>query len=181
MLATVEPVLDTLKFGIALAFVGGGIGLLASQLGNVIQSSVDARARGEAGGLQYTATNLGSSLGTALIGAILLTGLLTSTQNYVADNPAITDEVKEEFGVAIQGGVPFIPSSDVQDQLTAAGVPSDEVDAIVESYEQSQVDALRVSFAALAILTVIGFWFTRKLPTERLGEGEVDEETVPAL
>jgi hypothetical protein len=49
------------------------------------------------------------------------------------------------------------------------------VDAIVEGYEDSQVDALRVAFAAVASLVVLGFWFTRKLPTERLGE---EEETL---
>ena len=48
---------------------------MASQLGNVVQSSVDASGRGEAGGLQYTGQQLGSSLGVALIGAIVLTGL----------------------------------------------------------------------------------------------------------
>ena len=60
-------------------------------------------------------------------------------------------------------------------------MPPDEVDAIVDSYEESQVNALRVAFAALASLVVIGFWFTRKLPTERLGEGdEVTAEGVAA-
>jgi MFS family permease len=174
MLAAVELQLETVQFGIALAFVGAGIGLLASQLGNVIQSSVDAKARSEAGGLQYTATNLGSSMGTALIGAILLTGLLVSTNTYVAHDPRISDEVRQDVGVAIQGGVPFIPSDDVRRALVDAGVPAPEADAIAEGYEESQVDALRVALAAVAGLTVLGFWFTRALPTERIGEGEED-------
>jgi hypothetical protein len=40
-----------------------------SQLGNVIMSSVAPTKSSEAGGLQGTARNLGSSLGTAIIGA----------------------------------------------------------------------------------------------------------------
>ena len=40
--------------------------MLASQLGNVVQSSVDASGRAEAGGLQYTGQQLGSSFGVAL-------------------------------------------------------------------------------------------------------------------
>ena len=180
MLATIEPELDTVRFGIALAFVGAGIGLLASQLGNVIQSAVDARARSEAGGLQYTATNLGSSLGTALIGAILLTGLLVSTNSYVTTDPRISDEVKDELGIAIQGGVPFIPSADVHQALTDAGVPESEVEAVVEGYEDSQVDALRVAFAAVATLVVFGFWFTRNLPGGMLGEEDDEIAARPA-
>ena len=40
---------------------------LLSQLGNVTQSAVGDPDRSEAGGLQYTAQQLGSSQGTALI------------------------------------------------------------------------------------------------------------------
>ena len=54
-----------------LALFGIGAGLLLSQLGNVIMSSVDPSKTNEAGGLQGTAQNLGASLGTALIGAVL--------------------------------------------------------------------------------------------------------------
>jgi Na+/melibiose symporter-like transporter len=178
MLASVEPDLNTAQFGLALAFVGAGIGLLASQLGNVIQSSVESKERSEAGGLQYTATNLGSSLGTAFIGAVLLTGLLVSVNNYVGSDPRISDQVAEDVGVAVQGGVQFVPADDVREAAVAAGIPPDEVDAIVEDYEESQVDALRVAFAALAVLIVLGFWFTRNLPTALLGEEEIIE--VPA-
>ena len=86
LLGTIEPELDTPAFGFAMAALGIGLGLIASQLGNVIQSSVDASGRGEAGGLQYTAQQLGSSLGVALIGAIVLTVLATTFTQQVADD-----------------------------------------------------------------------------------------------
>ena len=179
MVGVVEVDLDTVQFGIALAFFGAGIGFLASQLGNVIQSSVDTRARSEAGGLQYTATNVGSSLGTAFIGAVLMTGLLASTNTYIANDDRISDEVQDQVGVAIQHGVPFVSTEDAQDVLVEAGVPSAEAAAIVDGYEQAQVDALRVAFAAVAAITVLGFWFTRNLPTALLGREEEPEETPP--
>ena len=65
----------TSSFAWSMAVLGVGMGLLASQLGNVVQSSVDASGRGEAGGLQFTGQQLGSSLGVALLGAIVLSGL----------------------------------------------------------------------------------------------------------
>ena len=172
MLATVQADLETVQFGIALAFVGAGIGLLASQLGNVIQSSVDTRARSEAGGLQYTATNLGSSLGTALIGAILLTGLVASVNDHIGNDPRISDEVKSQAGIALEGGVGFVPASDIESAALAAGVSPEEASAIADDYASSQEDALRVAFAALASLILLGFLFTRNLPTTLLGEGE---------
>jgi hypothetical protein len=38
LLATIDPNLDTLEFGIAMAVLGVGMGLVVSQLGNVVQS-----------------------------------------------------------------------------------------------------------------------------------------------
>ena len=55
--------------------LGVGLGLMISQLGNVIQSSVEESRRNEAGGLQFTGQQLGSALGVAFIGAIVLAGL----------------------------------------------------------------------------------------------------------
>ena len=80
LLATIEPELDNPSFAWSMAVLGVGMGLIASQLGNVVQSSVDASGRGEAGGLQFTGQQLGSSLGVALLGAIVLSGLTTDVR-----------------------------------------------------------------------------------------------------
>ncbi len=65
LLATIKPDLADAAFALSMALLGVGMGLVASQLGLVVQSSVDASGRGEAGGLQYTGQQLGSSLGVA--------------------------------------------------------------------------------------------------------------------
>ena len=85
LLATIEPELDDADFAVAMAVLGVGMGLIVSQLGNVVQSAVGDRDRSEAGGLQYTAQQLGSSLGTALIGAVLISGLVGAFTANVAD------------------------------------------------------------------------------------------------
>jgi len=77
MLGTLDVELNDTGFKLALALIGAGAGLLASQLGNVIMSSVAPDQTSEAGGLQGTAQNLGSSLGTAIIGAVALSALLS--------------------------------------------------------------------------------------------------------
>ena len=74
-MATIDPDLNGAALAISLAFFGAGVGLIVSQLGNVVMSSVGEDKASEAGGLQGAAQSLGSSLGTALIGAILLAGL----------------------------------------------------------------------------------------------------------
>ena len=63
LLATIRPTLSNAGFALGMAVLGIGMGLMVSQLGNVVQSSVDDSGRSEAGGLQYTGQQLGSSLG----------------------------------------------------------------------------------------------------------------------
>ena len=71
LVGTIDLELNETGFALSLALFGIGAGLLMSQLGNVIMSSAPPEKTNEAGGLQGTAQNLGASLGTALIGAVL--------------------------------------------------------------------------------------------------------------
>ena len=84
LLYFLDPQLSGWGFGVGLALLGAGLGLLASQVGNVIMSSVEPKRGGEAGGLQGTSLNLGASLGVALVGSILLATLATNFTHEVA-------------------------------------------------------------------------------------------------
>ena len=91
LVGTVDVELNETGFAFALALFGIGAGLLLSQLGNVIMSSVDPAKSNEAGGLQGTAQNLGASLGTALIGAVLIAGLTTGFVTRIEQTPRAAD------------------------------------------------------------------------------------------
>ena len=87
LLATIQPTLSDAGFAIGMAVLGIGMGLMISQLGNVIQSSVEESGRSEAGGLQFTGQQLGSALGVAFIGSIVLIGL---TNTFISHRRAAT-------------------------------------------------------------------------------------------
>ena len=74
---------------IPMALMGLGIGALASQLGAVTVSAMPDDQSAEVGGLQNTFTNFGASLGTALVGAVLIGSLTTGFIAGVTNNPAI--------------------------------------------------------------------------------------------
>ena len=93
--ATIDVELNGAGFAFALALFGVGAGLLLSQLGNVIMSSVDPPQTNEAGGLQGTAQNLGASLGTALIGAVLMPGY-SGFVSRIEENPAATGRSEQD-------------------------------------------------------------------------------------
>jgi EmrB/QacA subfamily drug resistance transporter len=170
LLGTIEPELDNVPFLIAMGFLGVGMGLVVSQLGNVVQSSVSDSERSEAGGLQNTAQQLGSSLGTALLGAIVITGLLTAFGSNVASDQRISDRVEEAVQVQLSAGGSFVSASEVGDAAAAARVPPRQAEAIVSNYEDAQLQALKLAFLAAAILALGSFWFTRRLPVRRFDE-----------
>jgi Na+/melibiose symporter-like transporter len=164
LLGTIEPEIDTTPFAIAMAVFGVAMGLIVSQLGNVVQSAVGEDDRGEAGGLQYTSQQLGASLGTALIGAIVISGLAASFQADVEANPQISAAAKEEVGVRLESGVSFVSSAQVRDAAEEEGLPQAEVNAIVDHYADSQLFALKTGLLVAALLSAAAFLFTSSLP-----------------
>jgi MFS family permease len=184
LLGTIEPELDNGAFLAAMGVLGVGMGLIVSQLGNVVQSSVSDRERSEAGGLQNTAQQLGSSLGTALLGAIVISGLLAAFSGKVADHPELSQGVKERIEVQLSAGGSFVAAQEVQASAEQAGLPPGEVEALVESYEEAQLSSLKLAFLVAGFLVVAAFLATGRLPARRfeeLGEpGPGPGDAVPA-
>ena len=132
LLATVKPKLRDAGFAVSMGILGVGMGLIVSQLGNVVRSSVDASGRGEAGGLQYTGQQLGSSLGVALIGAIVLTGLTSAFVTTVGSDQRISAEVSAQVGVAVESGIDFVSADQVHAAAEQAGRDQATTAALVE-------------------------------------------------
>ena len=173
LLATIDVELRQTLFAAALALVGIGVGLLASQLGNVIMSSVDRSQTNQAGGLQGTAQNLGASLGTALIGAILLGGLTAGFVERIEQNESLPSDLRATIAErAAATGLQIVPLVEVRVLLAEAGIDPAEADAIAADYGAAQLQGLRVALGAVALFAVLATWFTRKLPGRRLTEIE---------
>jgi MFS family permease len=164
LLATIQPDLADAGFAISMAVLGIGMGLMASQLGNVVQSSVDASGRGEAGGLQYTGQQLGSSLGVALIGAIVLAGLTGVFVTKIEDDPRISDEIAAQVSVAAGTGIDFVAADEVDAAAREAGLDEATSQAIVDDYEEAQLQALKAGLLAAGLLAFLSLAFTRELP-----------------
>jgi MFS family permease len=164
LVGTINVELDETDFGIALAVFGVGAGLLLSQLGNVIMSAVDPAKTNEAGGLQGTAQNLGASLGTALIGAVLIAALSNGLVERLEQNPAVPADVRAQVAEIAQRGVPIIAVDDAEQALRDAGLPAAQATAIADDYGAAQLHGLKRAIGAVAVFALLGLWFTRRLP-----------------
>jgi Major Facilitator Superfamily len=147
-----------------MLLAGLGIGALASQLGAVTVSSVPDERSGEVGGLQNTVTNLGASIGTALAGAVLISGLTSSFFANIAENPDVPDQIVSEAEVQLTSGVPFISDSDLETALDDADVEPSVADAIVDENASARIAGLRAALAVLGLFSILAVVAARRLP-----------------
>jgi len=164
LVRTIDVELNETGFKLALALFGVGAGLMMSQLGNVIMSSAPPGKTNEAGGLQGTAQNLGASLGTALIGSVLLTGLLTGFTSRIAENPALSESVRAEITAATEQGIDIVTTEQANAAAISAGLSPTEADAATADYADAQLEALKKAMLAVALLALLSLLFTRRLP-----------------
>ena len=153
-----------------MGVLGVGMGLIVSQLGNVVQSAVGDADRSEAGGLQNTAQQLGSSLGH---------GAARRGRDHRPDRRLLRQRRRrptrpgrrEAAGRDPAGrSGSFVSSDQVRAGAARAGVDSETVDALVEDYEDAQLNALKTAFLFAAFIVLASFWATRRLPTRRFDE-----------
>jgi MFS family permease len=164
LLQTIDVDLKGTSFAIALAIFGVGAGLLLSQLGNVIMSSADPQKVNEAGGLQGTAQNLGASLGTALIGSILIAALSSGFIANLEDNPKVSEPVRAQVTETAQKGIPVVSVEDVEQAARDAGAPPQEAQALADDYGDAELRALKRAMGAVGVFALLALWFTRHLP-----------------
>lgn len=174
--AGMDPGTDARVVAIPMLLMGAGLGALASQLGAVTVSAVPESRSAEVGGLQNTASYLGASLGTALIGSVLIATLTSSVLDGIENNPAVPDSVQQQAGTELADGVPFLSDTQLRTALTEAGVDDSTVDAVVSVNSSARLDALHTAFAVTALLAVVALPGTRRIPKRPVTEPDTDPE-----
>lgn len=174
LLSSISPELTSPLFSISLAGFGAGIGLVVSQLGNVTMSAVDETRSSEVGGLQGAAQSLGNSLGTALIGAILLAGLTTGFDDRIRADEGIPDQVEAQIVNGTEEGVPMVSQPTVEATVQKAGLPPDQAERVVDAYGDAQIDALKRALLGASFFALVAVWLAGDLPRVPLASGEAD-------
>ncbi|QBJ96290.1 MFS transporter [Rhodococcus sp. ABRD24] len=167
-----SPGADAEVVAIPMVLMGLGLGALASQLGAVTVSAVPDSRSAEVGGLQNTATNLGASLGTALIGSVLIATLSASVIAGIENDPRVPDSVRSQATTELTGGVPFLSDTQLRTALDGASVDPTVADAVVEANSDARLEALQGAFSVAALLAVSALFFTGRLPRRAPGDPE---------
>jgi len=165
---TIDPELKSLPLLTGMFVLGAGLGLLASQLGNINLGSVDKRHSSEVGGMQGTAQNLGQSLGTAIVGSILIMSLTTGFTASITSSNNVPANVKSDISAQSTKGIPVVPLSEVRASLAKENIPTSQANTIINAYTESQLNGLKKGLVFLLLLSIASLFMSRNLPDTKI-------------
>jgi MFS family permease len=116
LLAMVKGSPSAWAFAPGLLLIGLGVGIMLTPSVNIVQSSFSEGQQGEISGLSRSVSNLGSSLGTAIAGTILVSGLTSPDRSYALAMVALA-----VVGLGGLAAAWFLPANPVP---AAAGEPA---------------------------------------------------------
>ena len=137
---------------------GMGVGMATAQLTGVILTDVPVAKSGEASGIQSTSRQVGSALGIAILGTILVTTLASSTTSALAAVPGVPPAASSAAVAIVRAsGGAAIPS--------LAQLPGG--DQLVAAASEASVKATRTVALVAAGFVFIGLLATLALPPIR--------------
>jgi EmrB/QacA subfamily drug resistance transporter len=165
LLATV-PLLATSATGWTLAgplfLYGMGVGLATAQLTGAILVDVPVEASGQASGIQSTFRQVGSALGIAVLGTLLIVGLGTRTAAGLKDVPGLPAEAQQGITTAVRESAGAVLPA-LREQ------PGSE--PVVRVVEDAFVASARVVTGVAAAFILAGLGAAARLPRGRRETG----------
>jgi EmrB/QacA subfamily drug resistance transporter len=146
----------------ALMIFGAGLGMVMAQISNFTLSAVPPHLAGEASGINNTLRQLGSTLGSAIIGAVMLSALSTNLVNGITNSVVIPAQAKTTISEEVSKqttAVEFGGGATVREDIPAP--ISAELTLISR---QAMVDASKLTFVYTAIFSLLGFLVAFSLP-----------------
>ncbi len=144
---------------------GLGMGLMMAQSSNLTLSAVSVEQSGEASGVNSTIRALGQTLGSAVMGAILISSLATNLVSGVNASSVIPENTKPALAktVAAQtSNIEFGSSSNLGKQNN---LPSAITQEVVTISHQATVDANKKTLGYGIIFILVALFISTKSPT----------------
>lgn len=155
---------DGLAFLPSLALFGAGMGMIASQLQNTVQNSVDEKSSAETSGLMSTFQFLGQSFGTAISGVLIVATFISVGTGLVAQNPDLNTAQKEQLTMAIETQPQILSDADVEKAV--ADLPPSTAQTVTDINAETRQAALSGMFVLLSVLSLFGLLATKNLPAK---------------
>lgn len=149
---------------------GMGMGLIASQIMNLVLSAVEPKQTAEASGVTSTLDTLGSSFGTAIVGTVLVVALTTGISNQVTKSEVFPPELKTQIDQDMAVSVEVVSSTVISDTITEDGAYEAEA---VRIYDTARQNAFMITMLFMAMTAGAAFLLSKGLPATRV-TGDVE-------
>ena len=163
------PGVSGLVLAVPLFVYGVGVGFATAQLANVVLSEIEPAKSGLASGANSTMRQIGTAIGAALIGTVLLVGLNTGTRTQLEKIPGIPAATVDQIAGVIE-------ASDGQALIELRTDP--RTVAVVPAIEQAFTDAARTAGLAAAGFITLGLLFSLRLPASTPATREAVESAL---
>jgi predicted MFS family arabinose efflux permease len=162
------------QWALAPGFVlfGFGMGLIFGQASNLTLSAVSVEQSGEASGVNNTLRSLGQTLGSAVLGAILISSLSTNLVNGIKASTVIPDSAKAAITQAVStqtSNIEFGSGADLGSQI-----PASITKEITTLSHQATIDASKGTLSYGLIFILLTLLLSFKLPNE----SEIQEQSL---
>jgi fucose permease len=158
------------------ALFGIGVGLIASQILNLILSSVEPQETAETAGLTSTFEQLGNSIGVALVGTVMLASLTTGLSRGINDSTILPSESKAPLIAAADESVQLMSNTQLERVLQETGADQTMINELGRIYADSRTSAFSAGVALLVFASLVGLVLTFGLPKRKLVEIQEDAE-----
>jgi MFS family permease len=148
------------------ALIGTGWGLIASQVMNLVLSQVLPERTSETAALMSASQNLGMSLRTALMGSIVIAGLVAGATALMDESTVIPEDLKPAVISSVEENAQFLSDEELQAVLQDA--PPEVSQEILRINENVRIEGIKTSLWGLVIFAVVGLIVSIFLPPEIL-------------
>ncbi len=142
--------------------IGSGIGLIMPASVNLVQSAASEEDQGDISGVSRSASNFGSSIGTAVAGGVLVSALIIGVTQLTQESTVLPPESKQQISVALEGSVTALSDTQVEEALQ--GQPEEIVQEVVRINAAARNRALGLAILAIGVVGLVGLGATFFLP-----------------
>ncbi|MGC4153579.1 MAG: MFS transporter [Propionicimonas sp.] len=158
---------QTLPTILGLIVFGIGQGALVTLVFNVLVTAAPKKLAGDVGSIRGTTQNLASAIGTAVMGAVLVTILSSTINQAVLEHPELPPQVVSQVNL---DQVNFISNDDLREVLATTTASPAQVDAAIALNEEKRLQALRIGLLILAGVSAAAAVPASRLPKYKPGE-----------
>ncbi|QDP98846.1 MFS transporter [Microlunatus elymi] len=155
---------ETLPTILGLIVFGVGQGSLVTLVFNVLVTSAPKNRAGDVGSIRGTTQNLASAVGTAVIGALLVTLLGLLVARAVLGHPELPPELLAQVDLT---NINFVSNDQLRQTLEQTSASASQVDAAVAINEEVRLRTLRFGLLIMAGISAVAAVPASRLPNYR--------------